>query len=174
MTPRGRPVPAELEGYRAGLAHALALRRAGGAADEEGERALREIDHALQARRYEEAEERMLALDRRLRAATPGRELAQYPRGLVSYTPTDGPESPTPPEEDPVSNRLILIRRLADVRASQGQAVEGVLRTLVEADQALELGDRAAAKRLGEAAQTELEAAAVRPAPTPQRRLREA
>ena len=157
MSERPRSTRAELEGFRAGIAHALALRREQGVQDEESERSLAEADGQLRDRRLPEAERTLLDIDRRLRHASPERELSEFPRGLVSYTPTDGPESPTPPEDDPLRNRLLLLRRLAAVRASQGRPVDGILRTLSEADRALASGDRKGAKRLGDAAHATLE-----------------
>jgi hypothetical protein len=158
VSERRAPTLDELEGFRAGLAHALFLRRRDGTPDEEAERSLEEADRQLRSRRLPEAERTLVAIDHRLLHASPERELSEFPRGLVSYTPTDGPESPTPPEDDPLRNRLLLLRRLAALRASQGRPVDGILDTLLEAEHALDAGDRTTAKRLGESAHTELEA----------------
>jgi hypothetical protein len=175
VSERRSPSLEELEGFRAGIAHALSIKRTEGTADEQAERSLREADRLLSERRLPEAERALLAIDRRVRRSTPERELAEYPRGLLSYTPTDGPESPTPPEEDALRNRLLLLRKLATVRASQGRPVEGILRTLSDAERVLDAGDRVLAKRLGEAAHAELESAASDPAGTrASARLREA
>jgi hypothetical protein len=170
VSERARPTRAELEGFRAGVAHALALRRQDGTADAEAERSLRAADAQLRAGKLSEAERTLLAIDQRLRSATPERELAEYPRGLLSYTPTDGPESPTPPEDDPLRNRLLLLRRLAAVRASQGRPVGPIHERLDEAERALEAGRRDEAKRLGEAAHGALEAEP--PGSAPDRRRR--
>ena len=157
MTGRRTRTGAELDGFREGLVHALADRRRQGLIDPTADRWLHEADEALARGALEDAERTLLALDRRLREATPERELAEYPRGLVAYTPTDGPEAPTPPEEDPIRNRLMLLERLADVRASQGHDVDSARRTLREAEAHLAAGDRAGARRIGEGAQAELE-----------------
>jgi len=163
VSERRRPTLDELEGFRAGLAHALALRRREGTPDEEAERSLEEADRQLRAHRLTDAERTLVEIDRRLLHASPERELSEFPRGLVSYTPTDGPESPTPPEDDPLRNRLVLLRRLAALRASQGREVARILDTLAQAERALDAGDRTMAKRLGEAAHGELEAPSDRP-----------
>ncbi len=84
-------------------------------------------------------------------------ELADWPRGLLGYTPT-GPDGSTPSdEEDRLANRLRLAARLLGVLRSEGQSVEGPLAVLRDAQSALDRGDRPRAAALVNRVMAELE-----------------
>ena len=152
-TRTGRPSPAELEGFRTGIAHGLSLRRARGEADLEGETALAEADRAIAQREYGRAESILAAVDDRLRESEPETELSERPRGLVRYVGRGPPGDPVPLGEDRLNNRILLATRLATLERgpSDGPRSE-VLEALVRAAEALRSGDRASAEALCEEA----------------------
>ncbi|HEV2428709.1 MAG TPA: hypothetical protein VGV64_02550 [Thermoplasmata archaeon] len=148
----------ELEGFWAGVARRLEDRRRDGAADLEGERELRQAGEWLRSGDLGSAERLLTDLDRRLRRAVPERMVSERPRGLVGYVTKDPAEAPTPPEEDRLRNRLLLLGRLATVQRARGSGIERALALLREASAALESGDRERAQRRGDEAARALEA----------------
>lgn len=148
---------AELDGFHAGLAHLLARRRETGRSDPKSERALREAERLLAEGDLARAERSLLALSAELKAAEPEPIVDPRPRGLVGYRPIGPPEVPTPPEEDRLPNRLLLLQRVAGLRASQGRDVEAARARLVEAERHLREGRRAAATEALDRAAEELD-----------------
>lgn len=148
MTPPARrsalPNDDEIEGFLAGVAHRIA-------SVPEPERSVLAADleraHAARARGdLSSAETVLLALERRMDEIEGEPELAEFPRGLVGYVPIGDKGHATPVEEDPLSNRILLIERLCDVRASSGRDVAEAGTLLIEARRAFELGDRLTAR----------------------------
>lgn len=148
MTPPARrttpPRADEIEGFLVGVAHRVA-------AVAEPERAvlLADLERARAARDAGDlatAEATLLTLERRMDELEGEPELAEFPRGLVGYVPLGDRGHATPPEEDPLRNRVVLIERLRDVRASAGWEVEPSSVLLREARAALDAGDRTTAR----------------------------
>ena len=154
---RGRPLRSEVEGFREGVAHALAARRRSGDPEPALEEALRGADEHLRAGRVAEAERALSAIDVAMRTLAPEPVLTDRPRGLVSYVPTGPPESPTPDEEDRDLNRILLGQRLAVLAASRGDPVDPALDRLREASEAFRRGDRRAARAAADDAIARLE-----------------
>ncbi|HEV2166022.1 MAG TPA: hypothetical protein VGS23_03450 [Thermoplasmata archaeon] len=147
-----RPTRAEVEGFREGVAHSLGVRRRHGDPDLPGEADLREADRELALGGLDAAESLLTRAHERLAAAEPEREVAERPRGLVSFVAPGPPDAPTPKEEDRLRNRLLLVTRLAQVRDPTGHEVAEALGLLRRAEAALDAGDRTGAKALVDAA----------------------
>lgn len=152
MPPDRRPpsrsrAPEELDGFLAGLRHALDRRRAEGRDDpvaEDGwERARRaiELGDRTAAARY------LTEVDDRLRADREESELTEFPRGLVGYVPKGDRGAPVPPEEEPLEQRRRLVLRLADLVELSPPDRARVESDLARAERALARGDRREAKR---------------------------
>ena len=84
--------------------------------------------------------------------------MTEWPRGLVGYVPSGGPERAPSPEEDRDRNRLQLAARLLAVLRSEGRSVEGPLARLREAEHAFRSGDREVGRRLVDQVLAEVEA----------------
>jgi hypothetical protein len=153
----GPPTPEDLEGYLTGVRIRLTERRAAGDVDASLDRELARAEAALQSGALDVADQLLRALDERLDALTPEVEMLDRPRGLVGFTTVGDPGIPMGAEEDPIANRLILVGRLATLRASQGREVGLALRLLAEARQAHTAGDRPAARRAVDRAHALLE-----------------
>lgn len=143
----GPPSAPELEGFLAGLTDALERRRRSGLPDPEGESELARAARLLERGRLIEAETALEAVDQRERDRHPEPVVSQPPRGLLGYRAIGPSEVPTPEEEDRLSNRLLLLERLAGVRARSGADVDRALAVLREARAALAKGDRSGASR---------------------------
>ncbi|HEV2519738.1 MAG TPA: hypothetical protein VGX00_03845 [Thermoplasmata archaeon] len=161
---RRRLSAAEVEGFREGVAHRLVELRRRGTPDLLGEQALAQADAEIARGAHRSAEASLLQVHERLRRATEEIEVAERPRGLVSFVAPGPPDAPTPPDEDRLRNRILLLSRLASVRARSGGDVTGPLATLGAAARAIESGDRPAARRLVDRAANELEPRRVRDA----------
>lgn len=151
------PSREEVEGFLAGVSHRVA--RASGpearALAEELERARA----AWVAGRWDEAEQRLSAIEEQMDAKVGEPELNEFPRGLVGYVPRGDRGIPTPVDDDPLANRLLLVRRLRDVVLAAGRPVDAADRLLTGAETALSAGDRAEARRRVDSAHALLEAA---------------
>jgi hypothetical protein len=75
------------------------------------------------------------------------REVTQWPRGLLDYTPSGPPEDPPSPEEDRTRNRIRFAARLLALLRARGEPVDREIRALAAAERALAAGDRAEATR---------------------------
>lgn len=85
-------------------------------------------------------------------------EVTQWPRGLVDYTPTGGPEQAPSPDEDRDLNRLRLASRLLGFARASGHSVDAAVARLHRADRAFREGDREKGRRIVEDVITEVEA----------------
>lgn len=149
----------ELEGYLAGMTHRLSqltvpadTRRAVAELLEQARRELAAGDLPGTERTTREAERQLDEVDEE------EAELSEFPRGLVGYVPTGSRGSPTPREEEPLSNRMLLVHRLWEVRRAQRREVDPLLPALREAEAAYAAGDRTRARRLIDRVHADLEA----------------
>lgn len=157
---RARAVPAsreEVEGFLEGLRALAVRRRREGRPEPEAERLVDSASTALRDGRIEAAERNLLDAERRFADQEPEVELLEYPRGLVGYVPSGERGAPPAREEEQLSNRLLLIQRLLQVRRSEGRDVEALVRRLNEAEDAYRRGDRARARAVVDAVQDELD-----------------
>ncbi len=149
MTPpaprRGPPDRGEIEGFLEGVTHRLRGLPEPPRRDLEADLGRAREAFALGA--LVETERILLDLEVRADAIEGEPELSEWPRGLVGYVPKGERGHATSDEEDPLSNRLRLIGRLAAVRRSQGRDVSRAEALLGEADAALRAGDRRSARR---------------------------
>ena len=141
-----------MAGFRAGVAHTLEERRRKGIPDLPGEEDLLEADRELARHALDAAEAILVRAHDRLLRAEPEREVSERPRGLVSFVAPGPPDEPTPPEEDRLRNRILLVTRLASVHDRSGGEVDEALILLRRATEALEAGDRVEATALVNAA----------------------
>jgi len=86
--------------------------------------------------------------------------VTQWPRGLVDYVATDGPEHAPSPDEDRDLNRLRLASRLLGFARARGHPVDEAIARLRRADQAFREGDRGKGRRIVDDVLTEVEALA--------------
>lgn len=86
--------------------------------------------------------------------------MTEWPRGLVDYLPTAGPEHAPSPDEDRDLNRLRLASRLLGFARARGHPVDGAITRLRQADQAFREGDREKGRQIVDAVLTEVEALA--------------
>jgi hypothetical protein len=84
--------------------------------------------------------------------------VTEWPRGLVDYLPTDGPEHAPSPDEDRDLNRLRLASRLLGFARAHGHSVDGAVARLRRADQAFREGDREKGRRIVDDVLIEVEA----------------
>lgn len=156
--------PSELEGFLAGLRHRLAA----GPDDPGLRRRLAEAELALTAHAPERALAILSEVEDRLDAREPEEELRERPRGLVSFRrPTADPLAPTPAEEDPLANRLLLVGRLLAVRARAGDRVDDLVAKLRRAEAERRAGRPAVAKKLVDEVHDVLDRAARGAGPQP-------
>ena len=154
--PRAGPVDRdELEGFLEGVTRRLAT--APVVLHSHLQAALERARQELARGELELAQATLQQIDDRLAEAVEEPELAEFPRGLLRYDPIGPRGAPRPEEEDPVANRLRLLGRLLAVRASQGMDVTRWVTRLRDAEAALEAGDRARARALGEQVHDALE-----------------
>ena len=125
----------------------------------EWERRLREGEAAIGRGDLASAERLLVGLDEAIDGTREEPELHEFPRDLIGYVPTGERGAPTPEEEEPLSNRLLLVGRLVEVRRSEGRRVDGWVATLSAAREALRAGDRATARRLCDEVHARVEAA---------------
>lgn len=147
-THRPRPGPPrrdELEGFLEGVR--LRLVELPAEARAPAKQRLAEAERLLQAGALRDAEAALSALDAELDARQEEPELAEFPRGLVSYVPLGDRGTPTPEDDEPIANRIRLVSRLIEVRRAEGRDVAGWVAALTEARAAYAAGDRAAARR---------------------------
>lgn len=126
-----------------GVAH-----RAAGSTDPIVVGGLAEARRAVDAGDWPAAEEALIRVDDRLAAGV--REMALQPtsKGPVAHVPIGDPGVPPPRDEEPLSNRLLLVGRLAAVERARGRDMTDVLRILEAADAAYREGDRRRARAL--------------------------
>jgi hypothetical protein len=147
----------EVEGYLAGMAHALEARRRSGTPDPRGEAELRSARRALAEGAPDRAAALLEAIDERLRAAEGEPELSEIPRDLVGYTPRGDRGRALAPDEEPLAHRRLLILRLVEVTQLPATERERALQELGAAERALAAGDRSTARRAIDAAHRRLE-----------------
>ena len=159
MTPparrAGAPDRDEVEGFLAGVDHRLL-------SVSEPERSVLVADATAARAAFRSgdlvtAESILLALEERLDELEGEPELSEFPRGLVGYVPIGDRGHATPLEEDPLSNRLLLVGRLRDVVAAEGRDVAEAGELLRQARAAFDAGDRLAARGLVDRAHALLE-----------------
>jgi hypothetical protein len=140
--PPRRSRAAELEGFRVGLVHRLETRRRAGRPHPEAERELVRGTAALERGNWSEAEAALTEADDLLDRDEPEPELRERPRGLVGYVPRDGDwGAPTPREEEPLANRLVLVQRLLTIRRAHGDPMDDLVSLLREAEAAYLRGE---------------------------------
>jgi hypothetical protein len=99
-----------------------------------------------------------------------GGELAQWPRGLVAYTPADGaPDTPPDPAENRTANRIDLAARLIALRRAAGADVGALLSELRGVERARRDGRADEARRRLEQLLGTLDGAAGEPGDRPLR-----
>ncbi len=152
----GRPARREeLEGFAEGLRYRLARLEDPDRGDLTAEFHVGEV--ALERGGLEEAERTFRAVAKRLDAREKEMELVEMPRGLVDYQPVGDRGVPPDRDEEPVSNRLLLVQRLAQVRRSEGFPVEHIVRRLAVAEEEYRLGHRARARAIADEVHRELD-----------------
>lgn len=139
------PDDPDLLGFMAGLRHRLA----GPEADRALARRLDDAETALRAGQTARARTILIGVADILDSRRAEPELRERPRGLLAFrTAGDEPVQPTPADEDPVANRLVLVGRLLAVRGPAVAHRDELLRQLRAAEAEHRAGRTEAARRL--------------------------
>lgn len=155
---------AEIEGFLEGVEH----RRRDLAPDDPSISArIGAARRAIAGRDWARAHELLVRVDEELAALRPEGALRERPRGLVGFTTRGPAEGPPDPEEDALTNRIVLVQRLLAVRRASGWPVDPWVRELGEAEAARRAGDLSRARRLVDKVHSELEARGTRRSGTP-------
>ncbi|HZY69865.1 MAG TPA: hypothetical protein VFF67_02660 [Thermoplasmata archaeon] len=156
--------PSEIQGFLEGVEH---RRREVAPDDVAIGRGIEEVRAAIARRDWSGAHERLVEIDEKLAMLRPEGALRERPRGLVSYTVRGPAEGPPAPEEDPLTNRILLVQRLLAVRKADGWEVDRWVAQLRAAEEARRAGDLPVARRLVDRVHADLEALGNRGARTP-------
>ncbi len=165
VEPVGRRRPLrleEIEGFLVGIAFDLEQARRAGSPDSAGERRLARARRFLHAGKLGEAETELEHADEARKARRVEVELTEVPRDLVDYVPRGDRGAAPSREGDALSNRLVLVARLLQLRGSQGYSVDRLIPKLNEAEGAYRRGDRSTARRLMDRVHSEIEELSVK------------
>jgi hypothetical protein len=138
----------ELEGFGRGLRQTLADREREGRPESEAARLVDEGERLLAVPDLEGTWLFFAKADDILRSTRRHVELTERPRGLLDYVGKGPPGEPPSREEEALSNRMLLIHRLLEVRRASCVPVDDLLPRLEEAEAAYRSGDWKRARQL--------------------------